>query len=77
MKIIKPGLDATPPTWQVTCGTCMAVLEYGRDDVRSDIRGGNYVICPNCKQWIAHSLGRRVDPIGKADEDIVTAYYNK
>lgn len=76
MKIIEPGLEFTPPTWRLRCGTCKTLMEYGHDDIQGDQREGDYVRCPNCRAWIAHTLAHRVDPIGRRGTAVVTSYYN-
>lgn len=77
MRIIEPGLDFTPPTWRSRCHTCKTLFEYTQDDVQGDFREGNYVRCPNCNGAINHSLGRRVDPIGRPEDDVVASYRDK
>lgn len=84
MKIIEKGLEPTPPTWRLRCPTCKTLFEYTEDDIRhfghlSDFSfvAEDNLACPNCRAYLAHSLGWRVDPIGRADAGAAEQYYNK
>ncbi len=55
MKIIKLGNKKKEDELiRETCYKCETVFEYTQKDVHSDLREGDYVICPNdeCKAYI-------------------------
>ena len=55
-KIIEPANgQALTARWRHGCG---ALVEFTKDDIHSDPRDGDYVICPACKTtpWIAVSI---------------------
>lgn len=37
-------------TAEVTCPKCSSVLEIDKSDVKSDLDGDVYIVCPLCKQ---------------------------
>lgn len=50
--IIKNGHLPKDEPVQVECDRCNAIFTYTKEDINSDPREGNYVICPCCKTFI-------------------------
>jgi len=52
MRVIKEG--KVKPLKEVieTCHKCDTIFSYTTEDIKIDIRDGNYVICPICKCFI-------------------------
>jgi NAD-dependent SIR2 family protein deacetylase len=40
--------------YQITCSTCETEFTYEREDIVSDFREGDFVLCPCCKESIMH-----------------------
>ncbi len=52
MKIIKVG-SIKPKETKKTCGCCKTKFSFTSEDIKPDIRDGNYVHCPVCEDiWI-------------------------
>ena len=51
MRIIKEG-KLPPKERKMECNNCGCVFMYEQEDIHSDQRDGNYVVCPTCKKFI-------------------------
>lgn len=51
MRIIKKGLEK-PKEIKKTCGKCKTKFAFTTDDIKPDMRDGDYVICPSCRTYI-------------------------
>lgn len=51
MKIIKVG-SIKPKETKKTCGCCKTKFSFTSEDIKPDIRDGNYVHCPVCGAFI-------------------------
>ena len=52
MKIIKEGKVKLKET-KKTCYTCKTKFSFTNEDIRPDLRDGDYINCPKCGAFIA------------------------
>lgn len=45
-------VEPTPPIIKTAvCPKCAAIIEYTQEDVKRYQVQGEYIVCPNCKNW--------------------------
>ncbi len=52
MKVIKQG-NNKPKETKKTCSKCKTKFSFTKEDIKSDWRDGDYVVCPTCNNFIA------------------------
>jgi len=57
-KIHRRGAPPSESKYLFECKKCDSLVEFNREDVQSDQRDGDYVVCPVCLAFIAWSVIR-------------------
>lgn len=60
IEIITLGTLPEKEWYRIECSKCHTVFQYQPEDVMSNPREGEYVICPLCKLFLEHSNSNRL-----------------